>query len=77
MRLIVVLCLMTSGLFSSGCARATPPPSTWVEPIVFQPETIRWLESLEWPQTAYEDFDKIRKFNIKCQEILGIKVQTP
>jgi len=40
---------------------------------VFHQETKDWLASLQWPATAYEDFDQIRKFNAKYYQITGIK----
>jgi hypothetical protein len=57
--------------YSTGCvSRPAPTPDTsWVKPIIFHDETLEWLESLDWPDTAYEDFDQIAKHNEKCERI--------
>lgn len=69
---MLCLCLLTSIASSTGC-RPTPPPvdSSWVKPILFHTQTKDWLAGLEWPQTAYEDFDQIAKHNQKYYEITG------
>ena len=67
------LSLVTSGTCLTGCrAPAAPPVDTsWVHPILFHQETKDWLAGLEWPPTAYEDFDQISKHNQKYYEITG------
>ena len=47
--------------------------TSWVKPIVFHQETKDWLASLQWPATAYEDFDQIRRYNEKFYRISGMK----
>jgi len=71
---ILSLCLLTSVLFSTGCnpTRSVPDDLLWVQPIEFSEETKEWLGSLEWPQSAYADFDKIRKHNEKLKRIKGL-----
>lgn len=71
MKWILNLCLLTSISFLLGCssARGTPDDLSWVQPIEFSKETKEWLGALEWPQSAYEDFDKIRKHNEKLKRI--------
>lgn len=68
------LSLLTSGTCLTGCrAPAAPPVDTsWVHPILFHQETKDWLAGLDWPPTAYEDFDQISKFNEKYYEINGL-----
>lgn len=71
---ILSLCLLTSMWFSTGCdsARGTPDDLVWLQPIEFSKETKEWLGGLEWPPSAYADFDKIRKFNEKLKRIKGL-----
>lgn len=71
---ILSLFLLVSTLSSTACssARGTPDDLTWVQPIEFSKETKEWLGSLEWPQSAYADFDKIRKHNEKLRRIKGL-----
>ena len=59
------LLLLTSLLFLSGCneARGVPDDMAWLEPCEFQESTKAWLLGLEWPPSAYVDFDKIAKMN--------------
>ena len=59
---------MTSCLSSVGCV-VKKTDTSWVKPIYFRDETINWLNSLDWPSTAFEDFDQIRKHNEKCERI--------
>lgn len=68
---ILSLFLLTSIAFSTGCSstRGSPDDLLWVQPIEFSKETKEWLGSLEWPQSAYADFDKIRKHNEKLKRI--------
>jgi hypothetical protein len=40
-----------------------PKECSWSEPIRFDPKTKEWLAGLEWPPTAYEDFNKIGDHN--------------
>lgn len=69
------LCLLINLASLAGCkAPALPPPvdASWVRPILFHPETKEWLAGLEWPPTAYEDFDQIRRHNEKYYQITGL-----
>jgi len=65
MRFVVALCLTISGLFLTACSTPTviPKECSWSEPIRFDPKTKEWLAGLEWPPTAYEDFNKIGDHN--------------
>lgn len=55
-----LLC-MTSLIFLIGCNPV--PECSWSAPIEFEQETKDWLEGLEWPPTAFEDFDEIGDHN--------------
>lgn len=77
---MLCLCLLTSIAFSTGCkSQPLPPPvdTSWVKPILFHQETKDWLAGLEWPPTAYEDFDLIRKHNAKYFQITGLTPPPP
>ena len=67
------LSLVTSGACLTGCRAPAAPPvdASWVKPILFHTETKAWLAGLEWPPTAYEDFDQIAKHNEKYYQITG------
>lgn len=75
MRLMLVLCLGISLAFLSGCdvARGTPDDLTWLKPIEFSEETKVWLSGLQWPASAYEDFEKIARFNEKLKALKDLK----
>jgi hypothetical protein len=74
MKWILNLLLLISISSSVGCnnSRGTPDDLSWVQPIEFSKETKEWLGSLEWPQSAYADFDKIRRHNEKIRRIKGV-----
>lgn len=72
-RLTLPLFLLTSTGSSTGCRSSSPPPPdySWVRPIRFHEDTKTWLRGLDWPPTAYTDFEQIAKHNRKCEAILG------
>lgn len=55
----------------TGCVNhARPPDTSWVRPIYFEEETLQWLKDRQpWPNSLYVDLDKVRKHNLKVQEI--------
>lgn len=61
MRIATSLLLVTSLLFLTACE--TPPPCAWSSRIEFSEQTKDWLAGLEWPDSAYVDFDKIGDHN--------------
>ena len=63
--------LAASLTFSTGCKTYDPPHYDWVKPITFSAETKAWLRSLEWPESAYADFDQIVKHNEKVSTLRG------
>lgn len=69
MRWTLSLLLLISTLFCLGCnsSRGTPDDLVWLQPIEFSKETKEWLGGLNWPPSAYADFDKIVKLNKKIQ----------
>jgi len=72
LRWMLSLYLLTSIASSTGCSPKPPPvDASWVKPILFHQETKDWLAGLEWPPTAYEDFDQIAKHNEKFYQITG------
>lgn len=74
LRSTLSLLLLTSIPCLTGCkAQPTPPPvdTSWVKPILFHQQTKDWLAGLDWPPTAYDDFDQIAKFNAKYYAITG------
>jgi hypothetical protein len=71
MKWMHVLWIVTSLLFLSGCSHRYVDDSAWVKPIYFSEETKQWLHGLEWPESAYEDFDKIGRHNEKVRRIYG------
>jgi hypothetical protein len=74
-RLTLSLFLLTSIVFSTGCVPRPAPPvdTSWVKPIYFHEKTLTWLEATpNWPDSAYDDFDAIRKHNEKYEQIMGV-----
>jgi hypothetical protein len=72
LRSTLALFLTTSTPFLTGCvSRPRPTADTsWVKPIYFHDETLKWLEGIpDWPETAFEDFDQIRRHNEKYEAI--------
>lgn len=63
MKSVAALCLLTCTLFLTACSTVVPKECSWAEPIRFQQTTKDWLGSLEWPQSAYADFNKIGDHN--------------
>jgi hypothetical protein len=41
----------------------------WLKPIKFSEPTKVWLESLDWPEYALEDFKQIVRLNIKIERM--------
>lgn len=69
-RWMLVPFLLTSVLSSGGCSNQTNAHDpTWVRPIYFSPQTTEWLEGLEWPPSAYDDFEQIARHNLKYELI--------
>lgn len=64
-----VLFLGISVTFWAGCSSRCPDPCAWVKPIQFQDETKAWLNGLDWPSSAYEDFEEVAKHNDKVRVI--------
>lgn len=62
MRYVIALCLATSLLFLTAC-EVPVSECSWSRQIEFEDETKEWLKGLEWPQSAYEDFDEIGDHN--------------
>ena len=75
--LILLLAISTSLSLGCSSARGTPDDLLWVQPIEFSKETKEWLGSLEWPSSAYADFDKIRKHNEKMKRIKRTQQASP
>ena len=69
MKLTLSLLLVIVILFFQSCssARGTPDDLVWLQPLEFSKETKEWLGGLDWPPSAFEDFDKIAKFNKKIR----------
>lgn len=64
MKFALTLFLATSLTFLGACSQTVyTQECTWAEEIPFQPETKQWLEGLDWPPTAYEDFEQIADHN--------------
>lgn len=61
MRYALALLSMISLLFLTACE--TPDECSWSAPIHFDPSTKEWLAGVEWPASAYADFDKIGDHN--------------
>lgn len=80
-RWTLCLCLLISTSSLTGCVHPpTNPPvdTSWVKPIYFHPATLDWLASIpNWPPTAYDDFDLIRKHNEKYERIHGLTRPAP
>lgn len=62
MKFAVALCLLISTASLTAC-KTTVSDCTWVEPIEFADETKDWLGGLDWPQSAYADFNQIGDHN--------------
>jgi hypothetical protein len=71
MKWILSLLLATVTLFCLGCSssRGTPDDLVWLKPIKFSEPTKVWLESLDWPEYALEDFKQIYRFNEKLRRM--------
>lgn len=71
---MLCLSLLTSIASLTGCRAPAPPPvdASWAKPILFHQQTKDWLAGLDWPPTAYEDFDQIAKHNEKYYRITGL-----
>lgn len=62
--------------FNSSCTAKLSPKEiaklkaecAWVRQIKFSEETKKWLATLEWPPSAFKDFSKIKRFNIKVNK---------
>lgn len=55
-------CLIASLIFLAACEKAYLD-CAWSDPIRFDDGTKEWIGSLDWPKSAYEDFNKIRDHN--------------
>lgn len=76
MRLTLGLLLTASTIFLTACSTdritlSDTDPCAWVKPIEFSVETKNWLAGLEWPDTAYTDFNKVGTHNDKVRELCG------
>lgn len=69
-----VLCLLLSATFLTACDAVfsvmpdsmRPAPVSeclWTEEILFREDTKDWLMGLDWPTTAYADFNQIGDHN--------------
>lgn len=70
------LLLTVSTIFLTACSTSEvtlrdAEPCAWVKPIEFSEDTKSWLRGLEWPQTAYADFNKIGVHNDKVKALCG------
>jgi hypothetical protein len=69
MKYVHVLCLLLSATFLTACSwpdsLRLPPVNDcqWADEIRFRPETKQWLLGLNWPQSAYADFNQIGDHN--------------
>lgn len=64
MKFALGLFSMTSLTFLGACSpQITTTECSWAEEIRFSDETKDWLQGLDWPQSAYADFDKIGDHN--------------
>lgn len=69
MRLIVSLCLLISTIFLPGCnEHLRASECATFSKIEFEQETKDWLGGLEWPETAYGDFNEVRSHNTKWEQ---------
>lgn len=71
MKSILRGCLLVSTLFLAACSssRGTPDDTLWLKPIRFSEPTKVWLESLDWPEYALEDFKQIYRLNEKIRRM--------
>lgn len=71
MKLILLPLLLISTLSFLGCEqpRGTPDDTAWLKPIRFSEPTKVWLETLDWPECALEDFKQIYRFNEKLKRM--------
>lgn len=70
MRLITLLFLVISTLSLGACngtVLSADECSTFRD-IRFSEETKTWLAEIEWPESAFADFDKVGKHNEKYEE---------
>jgi hypothetical protein len=63
MKFVAALCLTISVSFLTACNPTITRECSWAEPIRFDPKTKEWLGGLDWPQSAYADFNKIGDHN--------------
>ncbi len=56
-------------LVACNSSRGTPDDLVWLKPIRFSEPTKVWLESLDWPEYALEDFKQIYRFNEKLRRM--------
>ena len=70
-----LMLLLTSGILAVSLTACVPPARTdcsWVKPIYLQDETLQWLDTHQpWPESVWEDLNKIAKHNDKVKEILN------
>jgi len=66
------LCLLISILSCLACSPCRDHPQDdllWLQPVEFSQETKAWLEGLEWPKSAYEDFGRLAQHNKMIRQI--------
>lgn len=71
MKSVLRLCLLASAIFLTACSgwwkeEEAPPvivECVWTEEIRFHPGTKEWLAGIDWPATAYADFNQIGDHN--------------
>lgn len=74
MRYVMILSLLIGSMFLTACNNGVPWEVTprdacsWVEEIRFTQETKTWLETLDWPSQAFEDFNQIGDHNELVKE---------
>jgi hypothetical protein len=78
MRSTLGLILLTSAVSLTACSSrpltlSDVDPCSWVRPIEFSDETKAWLEAIDWPTSAYADFNQIGDHNDKVREICLIE----
>lgn len=65
MKYVLALCLLTSTQFLMGCSKTVQTTEcSWSKQIEFHPNTKQWLGGLDWPPTAYGDFNKVSDHNV-------------
>lgn len=62
MPFVMKMCLIASLTFLMACEQVYLDCS-WSDQIRFKDTTKEWLQSQDWPEAAYEDFNKIRNHN--------------